>query len=225
LEIVQRMEQLQLSVADMQIGEAGAVRIGVTEPTASHRLPHLLKKFMTQYPKIRISLEVSSTPVLVESLLQGNIDFALCSTPDVGTELFFQPLFHEKFVVLLPEDHPLTQYDAIKPSYFEGHRLLITSATCPYRKKLEMVLQDSGNITLDTMEIGSMTALKNYVEYGFGIALVPEIVLNPMPVGTVVRPISGTSIDMLSGLVCRTSTLKFASAKLFQYLKQELHSM
>jgi DNA-binding transcriptional LysR family regulator len=74
------------------------------------------------------------------------------------------------------------------------------------------------------MEIGSMTALKSYVENGFGIALVPEIVvLNPIPAKTTVRTISGSSIDMLTGLVRKTSSLQFASAKLYQYLLQEIN--
>ncbi|QMV41993.1 LysR family transcriptional regulator [Cohnella cholangitidis] len=223
LDIVQRMEQVQKNISDLSIGETGTVRIGVTEPTASCRLPRLLQRFMAQYPRIRIALEISSTPALTESLMQGNIDFALCSTPDVGSELYFQPLFQERFVVLLPDEHPLSRKEIIEPSDLQDYRLLITSANCPYRKKLETVLQQSGHISLETMEIGSMTALKNYVEYGFGIALVPEIVLNPLPAKTTVRSISGSSIDMLTGLVRKTSSLQSASAKLYQYILQEIN--
>jgi DNA-binding transcriptional LysR family regulator len=88
-----------------------------------------------------------------------------------------------------------------------------------------MVLKESGNIPVDTMEIGSMTALKYYVESGLGIALLPLIVLNPVPAGTTVRTMSGSSlIDMTFGILCKTSDypLNLASSKLYQYLKQEL---
>ncbi|OCT13423.1 transcriptional regulator [Paenibacillus pectinilyticus] len=225
LAIIQRMEKLQSNLADMQMGETGTVRLGVTEPTASERLPLVLKMFMTQYPRIRVSLEISSTSALVESIQQGQIDFACCSAPEIGTGLHFEPLFSEKFVALVPMDHPLSELEDLAPSDFEGHRLLITAATCPYRKKLEMILQESGHIGIETMEIGSMTALKTYVAKGFGFALVPEIVLDPMPLGTKAIPVRGTSIDMLTGLVSKTAALGFSSAKLYQYLKQELQQL
>ena len=223
LEIVKRIERLQTNLTDMQAGEVGNVRIGLTEPTASYRLPQLLKEFMTIYPRIRVSLEISSTPTLIESLLQGNIDFACCSAPEIGTDLFFQPLFSEKFVALVPEEHPLSGFEFLKPSLFLGHRLLITSATCPYRKKLELILQEAGLVSIDTMEIGSMTALITYVQNGFGFALVPEIVLDPMPRRTKALAVKGTSIDMLTGLISRSTPLSHASGKLYRFMKEELN--
>ncbi|GAA3410989.1 LysR family transcriptional regulator [Paenibacillus hodogayensis] len=224
MQIVKNMEQLQANLSDLQLGEAGNIRIGVTEPTASYRLPVILKKFISDYPKIHVSIEFANTPVLCERLLMGELDFALCSAPDLGSELYFEPLFKEEFVVLIPENHPLAEKPVIVPADFQGHRLLITSATCPYRRKLEMVMQELGNSSLDTMEIGSMTALKYYVESGLGIALVPKVVLNPLPEGTTVRNICGNRIDMTFGILCRSSDfpLKLASAKLYQRIKQEL---
>ncbi|EFM08549.1 transcriptional regulator, LysR family [Paenibacillus curdlanolyticus YK9] len=222
LAMVERMEQLQANLADLQLGDAGTVRIGLTEPTASYRMPQVLKRFMDEYPKIRIAIEIASTPVLMEALKQGSIDFALCSAPDVGKELYFQPLFHERFMMLMPEGHPLASLDAIALSDLEGHRLLITSAACPYRKKLEMMLQEAGHLGVETMEIGSMIALQRYVAQGMGVALVPRILVDPLPSGTEARPMKGSSIDMLMGLASRTSALQFASAKLYRYVKQEL---
>ncbi|WP_274365861.1 LysR family transcriptional regulator [Paenibacillus thermotolerans] len=228
LQIVKNMERLRESMYDYRMGEAGDLRLGVTEPTASYRLPDLLKRFLSQYPKIRISVDIANTTTLSERLLKGDIDVALCSAPDFGSDLFFEPLFQEKFAVLLPENHPLADKEAIAPDDLRGYRLLITSATCPYRRKLETVLKESGNNSLDTMEIGSMTALNYYVESGLGIALVPKISLEKaLPPETTVRAMKGSPIDMTFGILCKASEypLKPASAKLYEFLKQELISL
>ncbi|TMV48019.1 LysR family transcriptional regulator [Paenibacillus mesophilus] len=222
-EIVRRMEQLQLNMTDLQSGEAGSVRIGVTDPTASIRLPDLLKKFMEQYPRVKVSVAISSTPALVEQLHRDDIDFAICSVPDAAADFYFQPLFYEPFTLLMPEDHPLAGKTVIRPSDLQEHRLLITSVTCPYRQKLEIALRESGVISANTMEIGSMTALKHYVESGLGIALVPQIMLNPMPNGTITRPMDGSPINMLIGMLCKPdSVMKPAAATLYRYLEREL---
>nr|WP_274528554.1 LysR family transcriptional regulator [Paenibacillus piscarius] len=221
LQITKHMEYLQTSLSNLKSGDSGHIRIGVTEPTASYRLPGVLRNFMTGHPNVRISVEISNTPTLKERVLQGEIDFALSTAPDLGSELHFEPLFQEEFAVLMPENHPLARKEVIAPQEFQGYRLLITSATCPYRRKLEMVLQESGNLMLDTMEIGSMTALKHYVENGLGIALVPKIMIEPEVSGTTVRMVSGSLISMTFGILCKASAypLQLASGKLYQQLK------
>jgi LysR family transcriptional regulator, regulator of the ytmI operon len=223
--IVESMERLQSSLSNIKSGVAGHIRIGVTEPTASYRLPVILKKFMSEHPHIQIAVEISNTPVLSERIHKGDIDFALSTAPQLGSpDFYFEPLFQEEFVVLLPENHPLAMKEEIVPEDFTGHRLLITSASCPYRRKLEVVLQERGNLMLDTMEVGSMTALRFYVENGLGIALVPKIVIELEGRGTTTRNISGSLIHMTSGILCKESAYPFqqASLTLYKYLKKEL---
>lgn len=224
LPIVKNMEKLQMNLSELQFGERGHIRLGVTEPTASYRLPRILNKFLSEFPKIHISVEIANTPTLSERMFNRDLDLALCTSPSLGSDLYFEPLFHEDFVVLMPQNHPLAERTVITPEDLRSYRLLITSETCPYRRKLEMVLQESGNRWADTMEIGSMTALKYYVESGLGIALVPEIVLksNP-PEGTAVRAISGSLIQMTFGVLINPTEypLKRASTRLYQFLKQE----
>ncbi|MFD0681361.1 MULTISPECIES: LysR family transcriptional regulator [unclassified Paenibacillus] len=88
----------------------------------------------------------------------------------------------------------------------------------------DMQLGEAGRSPLDTMEIGSMAALKYYVQSGLGIALVPEVSLNPAPAGTLIRTLNGNATDMPCGILCKSSEypLGLASTKLYQFLKQEL---
>ncbi|MBT2292632.1 LysR family transcriptional regulator [Paenibacillus albidus] len=221
--IVCDMERLYSSMEDIRSGDGGRIRIGVTDPTASYRFPQLLQEFLTRYPKMDVSVEIAGTAALSKQLLHGELDLALCSAPELGEQLYFEPLFTETFVLLLPGQHPLAYKEEITAEDLRGHRLLITAVNCPYRKKLESVLQESGGPPLDTRVIGSMTALKYYVAAGLGIALVPGIVLNPPPHGTVQRTLQGKTIDMVCGILCRISDypLKVASARLAQFLQEQ----
>ncbi len=223
LQIVNRLEQLKSNLADIQSGEAGHVRLGVTEPTASYRLPGLLGRFQAMFPKIKLSVDIGSSVNMSEQILKGELGFALCSAPDLTTGLYFEPLFQEKFVVLLPEDHVLASRSTLAPADFQGHRLLITSAACPYRRKLEMALKEAAVTPLDTMEIGGMTALQYYVAAGLGIALVPEIGLSLVPAGTTARQMD-VPINMSIGLLSRgpEAPLTLTAAKVYRFLQQEL---
>ena len=222
LPLVRHMEQLQAIMADWETGEAGHVRLGASEPTASCRLPALLKAFLDQHPNIRLSLDIADAPTLTSRVLKGEVDLALCSSPDTGEELYYEVLFKEPFAALLPEDHPLARKEAIDAEDFRDQRLLVTPTSCPYRRKLEMMLKDAGNMPTDVMEIGSITALKHYVASGLGIALVPEISLEPLPRGAVVRPLGeGLSIDMAFGMLYPKTGAPFTRAafRLYRFLK------
>ncbi|MGN7765039.1 LysR family transcriptional regulator [Paenibacillus sp. 22594] len=224
LRIVKDMERLQSSITDLKSGEAGNVRIGAADPTASYRLPVILQKFMTRFPKMELSVDISGSGALCNRLLSGELDVVLCSAPELGKELHFEPLFTEAFVLLMPEGHPLASAPVITADHLRGHRLLITAPTCPYRKKLESVLRESAGPPLNTMEIGSMSALKFYVQSGLGIALVPEVTLDPVPPGTVFRRLEGKAVDMTCGIICRIGDypLKPAIRSLYDFIRQEL---
>ncbi|OKP84848.1 transcriptional regulator [Paenibacillus helianthi] len=224
LRIVKDMERLQSSITDLKSGEAGNVRIGAADPTASYRLPVILKKFLIRFPKMELSVDISGSGALCDRLLRGELDVVLCSAPELGKELHFEPLFTEAFVLLMPEGHPLASAPVITADHLRGNRLLITAPTCPYRKKLESVLRESAGPPLNTMEIGSMSALKFYVQSGLGIALVPEVTLDPVPPGTVFRRLEGKAVDMTCGIICRIGDypLKPAIRSLYDFIRQEL---
>jgi DNA-binding transcriptional LysR family regulator len=105
----------------------------------------------------------------------------------MGTDLYFEPLYAEELVVLLPEGHPAGNNEHIHLKDLREHRLLITANNCTYRKKVEIAFQELPGSQMNTMEIGSMTALKNYVAAGLGVALIPKSIVSPPPPGTIVR--------------------------------------
>lgn len=222
--IVRDIDQLQDTITGLALGETGDVRLGVVEPIASYRLPDILAGFLRDYPKIRVSVTIANSPTLCRQLHRGELDLALCSPPPFRTDLHFEPVLTERFVVLLPENHPLTDKREIAVSDLRKHRLLITSADCPYRRKLETLLQESGGHPPDTVEIGSMSALKYYVKSGIGCALVPWSVLCPQPDGTAVRPLQEDRIDLTCGIVCKAAEYppRLAAGKLYRWLKEEL---
>ncbi|MBB3131869.1 DNA-binding transcriptional LysR family regulator [Paenibacillus rhizosphaerae] len=222
--IVKEVERLQGTMKELLSGEAGHLRLGVVEPIASYRLPEILASFLRDYPNIRVSVTIASSPQLNEQVLRGELDMAICSPPQLGAGLYYEPLLTENFVVLMPEDHPLASRELVMPADLRGHRLLITQADCPYRRKLEMIMQEPGGPPMDTMEIGSMAALKFYVQSGLGAALVPLIVLQPAPAGTVIRPFKGNAVNITCGMVCRSAEYppRLAASRLYEALKREL---
>ncbi|MNH98526.1 HTH-type transcriptional activator CmpR [compost metagenome] len=218
---------LHTSMAELIQGEAGIVRLGVMEPTASYRLPQILGPFVQLYPKVKISIQIGNTTILGQMLNEGSIDLAICSTPDTGLENTFEPLFNEQLALLVPATHPLATKEVIFLRDLKNENILITNTLCPYRQKLESSLLEKGGSPYTGMEIGNMAALKFYVQANFGIAVVPVITAIPNPEGTVLKKINDLDSGLVTGMLRKQSGNSFSSAaeKLIAILRKELQTI
>ncbi|MEW9702690.1 LysR family transcriptional regulator [Paenibacillus sp. SI8] len=225
--LLKNYDFLHTSMTELIQGEAGIVRIGVMEPTASYRLPQILGPFLQQHPKVKVSIQIGNTTILGQMLNEGSIDLAICSTPDTGLENTFEPLFNEQLALLVPDTHPLASKEAIFLRDLQNENILITNTLCPYRQKLESSLLEKGGSPYTGMEIGNMAALKFYVQANFGIAVVPVITAIPNPGGTVLKEINDLDSGLVTGMLRKQSGSSFSSAaeKLIAILRNELQTI
>lgn len=66
---------------NMKNMEAGEIHIGASDMTLRFYLLNYLELFHEKYPHIKVSVTNAPTPETLNSLLAGNIDFAVVSTP------------------------------------------------------------------------------------------------------------------------------------------------
>ncbi|MEK8128010.1 LysR family transcriptional regulator [Paenibacillus filicis] len=220
-------DYLHASMNELIQGEAGNVRLGVMEPTASYRLPQILGPFMQEHPKVKVSIQIGNTFILSQMLSEGVIDLAICSTPETGLEHTFEPLFNERLALLTPDTHRLAAKDLVYLRDLQHENILITTSVCPYRQKLEKALLEKGGSPYTGMEIGNMAALKYYVQAGFGIAVVPVITAVPTPPGTVLQNIHDLDSGLVTGMLRKQNGSTFSSAaeKLIGILRKGLQTI
>ncbi|MGG3570942.1 LysR family transcriptional regulator [Bacillus gobiensis] len=188
--LLKDFENLQEAMSELINGESGMIRIGAMEPTASYRIPNLLKPFIKAFPKIQVSIQIENSKTLSKMVKSDEIDLAICTAPDLSSGMHFTPLFSESIALLIPENEQLGGQETITLKDIENEEILITTAVCPFRRNLEKQMIDKGIRPNYQMEISHMPALKFYAQAGFGIAAVPLITVTPPPEGTVVREIS-----------------------------------
>ena len=200
--LVARAMALQQTMFDLVAGEAGHVRIGVIEPTASLRLPQILVSFCQERPRIQLTIEVGNTHAISRRVACGALDLGICSLPEADLGLDFAPLFVESLALLLPEHHPLVAEPIIRIQQLAKQRLLLTERECPYRQIIEQTLQEHGRNPYSGLEIASsLQTLTRLVQHGLGLAIVPRAAATPLPEKTVLRDIADVQLSLPIGLV------------------------
>ena len=199
--LAQQAQALQQAMIDMVAGEAGHVRLGSIEPTATIRLPQILVPFCQERPKVHLTLEIGGTRALSQRVAMGALDIAICPHPEARLGLVFEPLFTEPMALLLHEQHELAGKETIHAADLAEQRMLLTERGCSYRAVIETELLQQGTNPYSGLELGSIEMLKRTVQGGLGIAIIPIAAADPLPAHTVLRHVQGVDLNVPIGLV------------------------
>ena len=224
LPILDAIDALFRSMAELRDGRSGLLRIGAIEPSASQNVTPLLARLRRSRPHLRVRLEVSGTGGVSRSVADGELDLGVCSAPPLEFGLEFEPLFEEEMALLLPSGHRLARSRPLEIRDLEGEPLLLTEQGCAYRRTIESALQASGVQPNFALESGSTTTLREAVRRRLGIAVLPRRAVTPAPRGTVVARVARRAPALVVGLVRRRERASPppALAALVEELREEL---
>jgi DNA-binding transcriptional LysR family regulator len=224
LPILDAIDSLLRSMAELRDGRSGLLRIGSIEPAASRRVTPLLGRLQRGRPALRIRLDVSGTGGVSRGVADGELDLGLCSAPPAELGLRFEPLFSEEMTLLVPRGHRLARNGPVRAKDLENERLLVSEQGCAYRGAVETAFQERGVRPRWVLETGSVETLRAAVRQGLGLALLPKPSVTPAPPGTVVRAMSDLVVALPVGLVTRPGAAPAppALALLIEALRRDL---
>jgi LysR family transcriptional regulator, regulator of the ytmI operon len=203
LPILDAVDSLSRSMAELRDGRSGLLRIGSIEPAASQRVTPLLGRLQRQRPALRVRLDVSGTAGVSRAVADGDVDLGLCSAPPAELGLRFEPLFCEEIALLVPKSHRLARARKLMAADLDGEALLLTEQGCSYRHAVETALLEHGVRPSWAFESGSNETLEAAVRQKLGIAMLPRAAVSPVPAGTVLRALSDLVIALPVGLATR----------------------
>jgi DNA-binding transcriptional LysR family regulator len=164
-------EEARVTVQELQGAEAGASRVGASNP-ADYFLPPLIARFSRQHPKAHIVVNVGQSERIVDQVLRGELDFGFVAATAVPAELTAQPVRQEELIVVAPADHPLANRLSVERS-----ELLSQPFVCaPAGSQMRAIVDDQlSSLGLDsrstTLELDSPEATKLAVLNGAGVAI------------------------------------------------------
>lgn len=161
----------------------GVLKLGALESTTASRLPETLAAFHRRYPDVRLELTTGTNDELVAGVTDRQLDAAFIAEPPPTRELGHLPVFRERLTIISSLDHP----PIAKPRDTYGLSIIAFPQGCAYRRVLQRWLKRDSLAGLRVLEFSSYHAIIACVAAGAGIALMPEAVLETMPLARVRR--------------------------------------
>ena len=159
------------------------LRIGAPPFVAQGYLPQVFERLVGEGAPVRVQLMEERVPLLVQSLLQGQLDALVTSYPTEMPEAAGQPLLYEKlfdadFAVIAPAAHPLARARRVDWARLAAERWIMPAPTSMVRRMMEEVFRRAGLIApVPVIESTSPVTNLRLVAAGLGLSAVPGATL------------------------------------------------
>jgi len=194
-----QLERARADLAAMESGAIARVVVGAFATVVSGVVAAALTHLQEDHPGIRMLIEEIEAPECFTRLDQGDLDLLITVDYRAGphrgdaryhrTELLDDPLW-----VVLPRRHRLARKDAIDLADLAHERWNVGASQGPCLEAALTACAASGfNPNVDH-RMNDWSALVRLVAAGCGVALVPQLALDPSQLRDVaVRPVMGSS--------------------------------
>ena len=209
--ICREQEHISRIARDLTSLERGSIRIGSIQSISYHWLPDILKEFSEMYPAIRFEMTVNGFQELEQKLRAKELDCIFVSRYAVP-ELPFVPMGKDELMLVTPLGHPLAEKEEISLSDIDRQNFILSSDGLDY--ETGKIFELNGISPRIQYRLNEDFATLKMVEKGFGITILPRLLLRQAPFRVCVRSFAEHYSRTL-GIACSqevaptTATLKF----------------
>jgi DNA-binding transcriptional LysR family regulator len=176
--IFEMENQAEESLRDFQQRKKGFIRILSSESFGSYYLPFIIDRFCRINPKIRMSVDLLPTELIVEKTAALANDIGFISYPAPHAKLVSREILEDSYQIIVPEGHPLAAKPVIEPEDLAGHRLIVHEQGSAPRKSIEEYIRKHRINLSIPLELSNNEAIKTAVEEGIGIAVITRRVVS-----------------------------------------------
>lgn len=193
--VLETVAAAEKEIAEAVAGEKGTIRIGTQCIYCYKWLPHVMRQFQHQYPKIDVEIGNADDPV--EALKTGRFDIVVTALPIRVDPCVEVPLFEDQLVCIMPPGHPLCDLPYVRLTDFGRHKL-ISHAENQNNKFYRFVLEPRGIEPKRIMSVAAPHAIVAMVAAGFGLGVFPAWAVTSVLAdnGIVSRPITEDGLPL-----------------------------
>lgn len=195
--------------------QGSMLSVGAIFTVGPYLFPRLVDQLQRTAADMPLFIEESYTADLRKKLADGTLDAIFIALPFSEPGVVTRSVYEERFVVLMPKEHPLANQKAVDPASLAGHRVLLLGeghcfrdqvlAACP---GLSDAMGGDVNKGHDSLRGSSLETIKHMVASGLGITVLPKSAAGMTPSNDhtlITRPFTKTSPSRTVALAWRVS--------------------
>lgn len=202
IETVQQWQSLQSQLAQQTQYLTGEMSVYCSVTAAHSHLPGMLNQFRAQHPQVDIKLVTGDPALSIQKVLDGQADVAISiKTPQMHPDIRFKAIDDVPLVLVVPKSLGIRHLRQIK---WDQHQIIMPESG-PSKRIVHHWFAEHNIRPKVYASVGGNEAIVSMVALGFGIGIVPSIVLDNSAQSNQVIAINIDDIESYQiGLCCHT---------------------
>jgi LysR family transcriptional regulator, low CO2-responsive transcriptional regulator len=177
--LVQDIDNLIHTYEDLKGKELGTLTIAATTVMIMNYLPVPIKKFVQEYPHVKLTILERRWSEIVALTRLGEIDLGIAPIEHELPHLSYFPIKPMKRVLITALGHPLSQKKEVTLKDIAKYPLITYETGLVARGEIDSIFEKHNLKTDVALEATNAETIKRYVEIGIGIGIIPKIALMP----------------------------------------------
>jgi DNA-binding transcriptional LysR family regulator len=153
----------------------GRIRVGASAMAAAYLLGPLYEGFIRAYPDIQLVVRATSTTdETVRQVTSGEIDVGFIAVPITNQAIAVETVAIDEIVLVVGKDHEWAGRASVAARELDGAAVIAFERGLSHRHTMDELLGKLGVVPRVVAETNDPITVKNFVEAGLGIALVPR---------------------------------------------------
>ena len=163
--------------------DKGTLTVAATYVQARYTLPRVIRDFTEKYPNVALHISQGSSRQIIDMVVNNTVDFAITADniiPQAHSELMMIPCYHWKYAVLVPNGHPLAQFQGkITLKDLQEHPLVTYVQGGSGRTHIDEVFSQAKVQPNIVFTAADADVIKTYIRLGLGVGIVAKMAYNP----------------------------------------------
>lgn len=215
------------ALIDLKKGSRGNLTIGASEIVGIYLIPRIIRFFMQNYPQINLNVEVNSTPVIINNILQKNLDIAIIEGQipcKLKKNLNITEFVNDEISLIIPRSHPYQRKEKIKKEDLYYLNFITLNSNSNIGKLINATLIQN-QIEIKQlkviMQFNSIEAIKIAVRLGLGVAFIPSVTIEKEVELQMIGILKIDNVSITRTLLVISNSRSYRS-KAFEYFYKEL---
>ncbi len=177
--ILSDVDQLAADLSDYAAGLVGSVRLWANTSAVTQFLPLDISSFVEANPGVRIELEEEDSSAVVLAVLDGRADVGIFAdrTPALG--LHVVRYRDDRLVLVVPSGHALARRRNVHFAEAVEYDFVCLSKGTSLAQRLQSETEALGRSLKIRIQVRSFDAMCRMVAAGMGVAILPELAVQP----------------------------------------------
>ena len=172
-------ESLQQVIAEFNGLKQGRIRVGCFSSVCTNWMPRLMHSFQDKYPAIAIELFQGTYDDVVYWIKNGIADIGFLSVSSAA-DLSIQPLYKDPLICVVPKGMEIAVHRGAVGIHELRNQKFVTQRESTDADIQKFMRENNLNVKSDYHVVDDLSTIA-MVANGFGICLMPEMVMNDIP--------------------------------------------